>query len=136
MQEVRRRKRKDDKQRKKAPVDAQKKTDDRVDVVAEAPVKTNGSLTILYIIFGLGVAGYLGYRYATFVKLLHENDMWFSQITVSCHCLGASVCSHLLNDRRWRGRSHSVQNQDCITHTINSLLILLHLHKVMLTYIV
>ena len=64
------------------------KNEDRVDVMTEAAVKnidsSGGSLwTILYISFGLGVAGVLGYRYAAFVKLMHENDMWFSQISVS-----------------------------------------------------
>ena len=63
----------------------QKEEDDCVDVINEAAaVKNNGSLwIILYISFGLGVAGVLGYRYAAFVKLMHENDMWFSQISVS-----------------------------------------------------
>lgn len=81
MQEVRRRKRKDDKPIKKAPVDAQI---DRADNGTEAAVKSNSEFwTILYILFGLAVAGYLGYRYAAFIKLMHENDMWFSEISVS-----------------------------------------------------
>ena len=91
MQEVRRRKQKDNKPKKNVSAYAQKNTaDDRVDVVTEAAVKTeiavqnNGWLwTILYISFGLAMAGVLGYRYAAFVKLMHENDMWFSEISVS-----------------------------------------------------
>ncbi|XP_065906765.1 protein C-mannosyl-transferase DPY19L3-like [Dysidea avara] len=32
-------------------------------------------------LFGIAVACYIGYRYSSFVKLLHENDMWFSEIS-------------------------------------------------------
>ena len=46
-----------------------------------------------------------------------------------------AVYSHLSdNNRSWRGRSHSVQSQDYITHTISSSLMLLHLCKVMHVY--
>ena len=77
--------------KKKRSEYAEKNGDDGVDVITEAAVKntenidsSRGSLwTIVYISFGLGVAGVLGYRYAAFVKLMHENDMWFSQISVS-----------------------------------------------------
>ena len=80
--------------KKKRSEYAEKNGDDGVDVITEAAVKRlkntenidsfRGSLwTIVYISFGLGVAGVLGYRYAAFVKLMHENDMWFSQISVS-----------------------------------------------------
>ena len=34
-------------------------------------------------LFGVAVACYIGYRYSSFLKLLHENDMWFSEISVS-----------------------------------------------------
>ena len=88
IKEVRRRKIKNEiKLKKNRSVYTQKNEDDCVDVINEAAaVKNNGSLwIILYISFGLGVAGVLGYRYAAFVKLMHENDMWFSQISVSLH---------------------------------------------------
>uniref|UniRef100_A0A7M5WW22 C-mannosyltransferase DPY19L3 n=1 Tax=Clytia hemisphaerica TaxID=252671 RepID=A0A7M5WW22_9CNID len=35
---------------------------------------------ILVIIVGLGIALYLGYRYAIYSKEIHENEMWFSNI--------------------------------------------------------
>ena len=81
MQEVRRRRQKHGKPKNKEPFDAQKS---KADAVTEASVKPYGLLwTIPYISFGLAVATFLGYRYASFVKLLHENDMWFSEISVS-----------------------------------------------------
>ena len=76
--------------KKKQSEYAETNGDDGVDVITEAVKNTEnidssrGLLrTIVYISFGLGVAGVLGYRYAAFVKLMHENDMWFSQISVS-----------------------------------------------------
>ena len=81
MQEVRRRRQKHDKPKNKKPVDAQKNI---ADAVTGATVKPYRLLwTVPYILFGLAVAAFLGYRYASFVKLLHENDMWFSEISVS-----------------------------------------------------
>ena len=81
MQEVRRRRQKHDKPKNKEPVDAQKSI---ADTVTEANGKPYGSLwTIPYISFGLAVAALLGYTFASFVKLLHENDMWFSEISVN-----------------------------------------------------
>ena len=82
MQEVRRRKKEVEKPIKKPPVDT-KEDIDNADV-KETAAKTNGTFwTILYILFGLSVAGLLGYGYADFIRLLHENDMWFSEISVS-----------------------------------------------------
>ena len=44
-------------------------------------------------LFGIAVACYIGYRYSSFVKLLHENDMWFSEISVSAFVsLSVLVC--------------------------------------------
>lgn len=83
MQDLRRRKQKENKLKETAVKDAKKEID-RADIVAEVAVKADGTLwKIMYILFGLAVAGFLGYRYATFIKLLHENDMWFSEISVS-----------------------------------------------------
>jgi len=39
-----------------------------------------------HFLFGMAVACFIGYRYSSFVKLLHENDMWFSEISVSLFC--------------------------------------------------
>ena len=36
-----------------------------------------------YAAFGLTLACYLGYLYATHAKQLHENELWFSHISVS-----------------------------------------------------
>lgn len=83
MQELRRRKQKINKPKEKVPIETQEDTQP-VNAVNEALVTTNGTLwTVPYILFSLAVACFLGYRYASFVKLMHENDMWFSEITVS-----------------------------------------------------
>lgn len=82
MQEVRRRKKEVERPIKKAPIDTKKDIDDAD--VKETAAKANGTFwTVLYVLFGLAVAGLLGYGYADFIKLLHENDMWFSEISVS-----------------------------------------------------
>ena len=39
-----------------------------------------------YTTFGVAVACYLGYFYATHAKQLHENELWFSHISVSYLC--------------------------------------------------
>ncbi len=36
-----------------------------------------------HLVFGLALAAYLGYAYASYGKQLHENELWFSHITVS-----------------------------------------------------
>ena len=36
-----------------------------------------------YAAFGLTLVCYLGYLYATHAKQLHENELWFSHISVS-----------------------------------------------------
>ena len=83
MQELRKRKQNGNKSKEKEPIDAQKRIECD-NVVTEAAVKIDGSFwTIFYISFGLVVAGLLGYGYAAFIKLMHENDMWFSEISVS-----------------------------------------------------
>ena len=80
MQEVRRRKKEAERPIKKTEIDV-KKDIDNTDVKETA---ANGTFwTIPYVLFGLAVAGLLGYGYADFIKLLHENDMWFSEISVS-----------------------------------------------------
>ena len=67
---------------KKAPIDTTKDIDDAD--VKETAAKTNCTFwTILYVLFGLTVAGLLGYGYMNFTKLLHENDIWFSEISIS-----------------------------------------------------
>jgi len=83
MQELRKRKQKRNKQKKKELIDTRESIE-CVNVVNEAAVKVNGTFwTFFYILFGLAVAGFLGYKYAAFIKLMHENDMWFSEISVS-----------------------------------------------------
>jgi len=42
--------------------------------------KTENALKWINIFLGVGVAVYLGSYYASYAKLLHENDMWFSNI--------------------------------------------------------
>ena len=44
--------------------------------------KTENALKWINIFLGVGVAVYLGSYYASYAKLLHENDMWFSNIGV------------------------------------------------------
>ena len=83
MQEVRRRKKKVEKPTEKTPAEIKKEIHHANDL-RETDAKADGTLwKILYILFGLTVVGLLGYRYAVFIKLLHENDMWFSEISVS-----------------------------------------------------
>ncbi len=38
-----------------------------------------------HLLLGLALACYLGYTYASHAKQLHENELWFSHITVSAH---------------------------------------------------
>lgn len=40
-------------------------------------------LAVFEVVFGLLIAVIVGYRYALYIKELHENDMWFSNIGVS-----------------------------------------------------
>ena len=43
--------------------------------------------------FLFGITCCVGYRYSYFVKLLHENDMWLSEISVSAFVsLSVLVC--------------------------------------------
>ena len=37
---------------------------------------------IIGILVGIGIALFMGYKYALYSKKLHENDMWFSNIKV------------------------------------------------------
>ena len=37
------------------------------------------------ILLGVSASFYIGYRYALYMKELHENDMWFSNIGVSLY---------------------------------------------------
>ena len=83
MQEVRRRKKKVEKPTEKTPVDVKKEIHHANDLRETAAITDGTFWKILYVLFGLTVAGLLGYRYAVFIKLLHENDMWFSEISVS-----------------------------------------------------
>ena len=122
MQEIRKRKQRGNKPKETVPIDAKRDGSSAdVHVETETAVKTNGGfLIIVYILFGLAVASVLGYKYATFIKLMHENDMWFSEISVSLRfCTDFQVV--FLIDRSWRGRYLSVPSQDCITHIISSL---------------
>jgi len=43
------------------------------------------------IFIGLAVAVYMGYRHALYCKILHENDMWFSNIKVGIINLFQSI---------------------------------------------
>ena len=82
MQEVRRRKKEAERPIKKTAIDTKRDIDNSD--VKETAAKANSTFwTIIYVLFGLAVAGLLGYGYADFIKLLHENDMWFSEISVS-----------------------------------------------------
>ena len=83
MQEVRRRKKKVEKPTEKTPADVQKEIHHANDLRETAAITDGTFWKILYVLFGLTVAGLVGYRYAVFIKLLHENDMWFSEISVS-----------------------------------------------------
>jgi len=57
---------------------------DRRTVIGSDPVgETWGGRSVAYVLFGLAVAVCLGYVYATHSKLLHENELWFSHISVS-----------------------------------------------------
>lgn len=40
---------------------------------------------VLEVVFGLVIAIAVGYKYALYIKELHENDMWFSNIGVSLY---------------------------------------------------
>ena len=51
--------------------------------------ETWGANAVAYLLFGLVVAIGMGYVYSVHSKLLHENELWFSQISVSfteCEC--------------------------------------------------
>ena len=51
--------------------------------------ETWGEYAVTYLLFGLVVAIIMGYVYSVHSKLLHENELWFSQISVSfteCEC--------------------------------------------------
>ena len=51
--------------------------------------ETWGANAVAYLLFGLVVAICMGYVYSVHSKLLHENELWFSQISVSfteCEC--------------------------------------------------
>lgn len=51
--------------------------------------ETWGAYAVTYLLFGLVVAICMGYVYSVHSKLLHENELWFSQISVSfteCEC--------------------------------------------------
>lgn len=59
-------------------------------------------LRAAHIVIGFALACYLGYVQASHVKQLHENELWFSHITVSYTrtCLCYSIYSNLLHMRR------------------------------------
>ena len=42
-----------------------------------------GANAVVYVLFGSIVAVCMGYVYSVHSKLLHENELWFSQISVS-----------------------------------------------------
>ena len=42
-----------------------------------------GANAVAYVIFGLIVAVCMGYVYSVHSKILHENELWFSKISVS-----------------------------------------------------
>ena len=83
MQEVRRRKKKVEKPTEKTPANVKKEIHHANDLRETAAITDGTFWKILYVLLGLTVAGLLGYRYAVFIKPLHENDMWFSEISVS-----------------------------------------------------
>ena len=51
--------------------------------MAERSGRRMCGLHAVYLLFGLGLACYLGLMYARHAKVLHENELWFSHITVS-----------------------------------------------------
>ena len=43
-------------------------------------------LSWVNVFLGIAIALYVGFKYAKYVRDLHENDMWFSNIKV-CGCI-------------------------------------------------
>ena len=79
MSEIRRRK-----QKTKKDEGRNSTKDDKSNGIDSLVQNTENSSTTVWfyfnIIIGACVAVYIGYRYAGYMKQLHENDMWFSNI--------------------------------------------------------
>ena len=58
--------------------------------------ETWGANAVAYLLFGLVVAICMGYVYSVHSKLLHENELWFSQISVSFTECQMQVCIYAM----------------------------------------
>ena len=59
---------------------------DNVRLQPETSEKCNPLWFYFNVLLGTSFALYIGYRYAGYMKQLHENDMWFSNIQASFAC--------------------------------------------------
>lgn len=83
MSEIRRRKQRGKTDEAKFKTKDAKADDASVGLQVDSSEKCNPVWFYFNVLLGTCFALYIGYRYAGYMKQLHENDMWFSNIQAS-----------------------------------------------------
>ena len=76
---------------------------DGVRLEPETSKKCNPLWFYFNVLLGACCALYIGYRYAGYMKQLHENDMWFSNIQASFACFFLSGFFVTVLNNYWLG---------------------------------
>ena len=90
MSEIRRRKQRGKADEAKLKTQDAKTTSNGVRLQGESSEKFSSFWCYFNVFLGTCLALYIGYRYAGYMKQLHENDMWFSNIQAS-FCIAFSL---------------------------------------------